>query len=207
MADGLQSYQRLRPKFTRLPEGLDLEFKVWDGSGRFHNYALLHTNIDAGKAFALLATSENYRDNENVICFINMASKTGDAVASGYYSGRLLQVTDGDAPKTTRTSGTRTSDIDLTWTSSYLEGAFDNELEEVICNNQIAIATFNGAKTIFNGEGRFIPLEGVDADEVIDTVQYVIDNIDTSLALQEFLGEEVSARLREVITAGQQPRA
>jgi hypothetical protein len=148
-----------------------------------------------------MATSENYRDNEDVIRFIDTALKQGDAVATGYYSGTLLQVTDGDAPQTTRTAGTRSVDMDLTWTGSHLDGDFANEVERVVCENQIAIAPFQGAMTIFSGNKRFMALDHIKVEEKVDTIQYVIDHIDTSSELQAFLGEKVSLRLRETITA------
>lgn len=186
---------------THLPKELDGKFEVWDGEGDVHNYGIFRENVEAGEAFALMATSEDYRDNEKVIRFMDAALRKGEAVATGYYSATLLKIADRDAPQFTWTSGARSADIDLTWTGHHVDGDFDGEIEKVVCNNQIAIAPFQGAMTIFSGEGRFMALADIGADERIDTVEYVVDHIDTSADLQDFLGEDVCTRIREAISA------
>lgn len=186
---------------TYLPKELEGKFKVWDGEGDFHNYGIFRKNVEAGEAFTLMATSEDYRDNEKVIRFMDAALRKGDAVATGYYSATLLKIAEDEAPQITWTSGARWADIDLTWTGHHVDGDFDGEIEKVICNNQIAIAPFQGSMTIFSGEGRFMALTDVGADDRIDTVEYVVDHIDTSPDLQEFLGEDVCTRIRDAISA------
>lgn len=185
---------------TIIPDDVDDDFQVWDGEGRHHYYALAYSNVSIGEAFTLIATSENYRDNENVIRFMDMALNKGDAVAEGFYSSILLRVGGDEVPKTVRTEGSRGPDVRLVWTASHLDGEFANQVERVICGNQIAIAPFQGFMTIFCGDRR-MSLDGIGTEKRIDTIQYLIDNIETNDELRAFLGEDVLSRFDEALVA------